>query len=142
MRVLIAYDSVSGNTEKIAEILQESLRNLGMEVILRRAKEVTAEEIEESDALLIGTPTHNRSPTLQIRGLLKRMEGLKLSGKPGASFGSFGWSGEAPWLVRNAMKALKMNVMEESLRIKREPSEEDIEECRKFAEKFVEFVKN
>ncbi|MDI3502643.1 MAG: hypothetical protein PWR13_602 [Archaeoglobi archaeon] len=142
MRVLIAYDSVSGNTEKIAGILKEALEALGMEVMVKRAKEVGEEEIKASDALLIGTPTHNRSPTLPVRELLKKMEKLDLSGKPGASFGSFGWSGEAPWLVRNAMKALRMRVMEDSLRIKREPKEEDIEECRKFAENFVEFVKS
>jgi len=141
MKALIVYDSNTGNTERIAKELHEALKNLDFEVSLKRAGEAKEEEVAEADALLIGSPTQNRAPMYSVRSFLKRLEGMKLSGKFGAAFGSYGWSGEAPWLLRNAMKALGMNVMEETLRIKRTPKDEDLEGCRNFAKKFAEFVK-
>jgi|Deesub1362B_J571_1020462.scaffolds.fasta_scaffold00173_17 flavorubredoxin len=141
MKALIIYDSVSGNTEAIAKSLADSLKHFGVEVLLRCVDEANEGEIEEVEVIILGSPTHYRSPTLRIKQFLKKMESIDLKDKFGASFGSFGWSGEAPWLLRNAMRILGMKVMEETLRIKRAPEKKDLEECRKFAEKIVEFAK-
>jgi len=56
-----------------------------------------------------------------------------LKGKVSASFGSYGWSGEAPRLVLEIMeKRFEMDVIKPPLLIKYTPSKDDLERCREF----------
>ena len=66
----------------------------------------------------------------RMAGFLMYMRGLKPTNKIGATFGSFGWSGEAVGLMNTALEDMKIDVIEDGLKIKYVPDEEKLEECR------------
>jgi NAD(P)H dehydrogenase (quinone) len=57
--MLIAYHSVTGNTEKMAQGVAEGARTMsGTSVILKRVGDVTAEDLLSSDAVIVGSPVY------------------------------------------------------------------------------------
>jgi NAD(P)H dehydrogenase (quinone) len=57
--VLIAYHSVTGNTEKMAQGVAEGAKSvLGISIILKRVSEVTADDLLSSDAIIVGSPVY------------------------------------------------------------------------------------
>lgn len=81
MKTCIAYDSVHGNTEKIARAMGDSI---GGEVLVVRAGEV--KESESCDLFIVGGPTHAGRPTPPIGDLLKRIPDGALEGTSVAAF--------------------------------------------------------
>lgn len=58
-RVLIVYYSVTGNTEKMAHGVAEGAKSVvGIEVILKKVEEVTREDVETADGLILGSPVY------------------------------------------------------------------------------------
>lgn len=78
MNTLIIYDSVFGNTKKIAEIMGETLKEKGQAEVLH-VQDVTPSKLFGKDLIIIGSPTRAFHPTKSIRRLLKSLpnEGLK-----------------------------------------------------------------
>ena len=60
MKVLIVYDSVYGNTAKIAKALAVSIPG---EARVLRATEVGPSDLDGADLLVVGSPTHDGRPT-------------------------------------------------------------------------------
>ena len=54
---------------------------------------------------------------------------LKPTNKIGAAFGSFGWSGESVKLLNEAMAAMKFDVVDDGLKVKYVPEDEDFAHC-------------
>ncbi|EKD36220.1 MAG: flavoprotein, partial [uncultured bacterium] len=46
-----------------------------------------------------------------------------------ATFGSYGWSGEAVGLMNTALEDMKIELIEEGLRLKYVPDQHKLEEC-------------
>ena len=63
MKTLVIYDSVHGNTRKIAEAIGEAVSG---EVKVQRAGEVDASRLKEFDLLFVGAPTHGGRPNLSV----------------------------------------------------------------------------
>ncbi|MEM6677807.1 MAG: FprA family A-type flavoprotein [Pseudomonadota bacterium] len=93
--------------------------------------------IEEADGLAFGTPTINGDAVRTIWDLLSGLVDIETTGKLGAAFGSYGWSGEAVRMVEGRMQGLKMRVPEEGLRIKLTPTPEELEDCRAFGRRLA-----
>ncbi|MGZ6276273.1 MAG: flavodoxin domain-containing protein, partial [Syntrophales bacterium] len=56
-RILIIYHSQTGNTEKMAWAVADGARIIeNTEVVLKRAKDATLDDLLGSDGLAIGTP--------------------------------------------------------------------------------------
>ncbi len=62
---------------------------------------------------------------------IESLEKAKVADKIGAAFGSYGWSGEAPVMIAEKMRELGMNVIDPVLRIQYQPTEKDLEECKR-----------
>ena len=59
VKVLIAYHSLSGNTERMAEAVAEGAKSLpGTVVVLKRVGQVTADDLLSSDAIIVGSPVY------------------------------------------------------------------------------------
>ena len=86
VRILIAYHSRTGNTEKMAAAVREGAASVtGVEVILRKVADVTAADIVKSDGIILGTPVEWGSLSVESKGFLDRVgEAL---GKAGPTFG-------------------------------------------------------
>jgi len=76
MKALIVYDSVYGNTEKIARAIAEAITPSG-EVKVLGAGEANPSELESTDLLIVGSPTHGGRPTPAIKDLLNKVPKLQ-----------------------------------------------------------------
>ncbi len=76
MKTLIVYDSVYGNTEKIARAIAEAITPSG-EVKVLRAGEANPSELESIDLLIVGSPTHGGRPTPAVQNLLNKVSKLQ-----------------------------------------------------------------
>ena len=142
LSLLIIYYSQTGNTEKMAKAVEEGARSVvGVNVDLKYF--VKPEELEEADAIILGMPTYYHNIGIDMKNLLEAAskQEINLKGKVGAAFGSYGWSGEAPnMLVEIMQNRFGMDVIEPALRIKYNPDNEGLEECRKLGKTVAEKI--
>jgi flavodoxin I len=85
MKALIVYDSVYGNTEKIARAIAEAITPSN-EVKVLRAGEVSPSELASIGLLIVGSPTHGGRPTPAIQDFLNKVPKLSLQGINVAAF--------------------------------------------------------
>jgi len=76
MKALIVYDSVYGNTEKIARAVAEAITP-SYEVKVVRVGEANPSELASTDLLIVGSPTHAGRPTPAIQDLLNKVPKLQ-----------------------------------------------------------------
>ena len=76
MKALIVYDSVYGNTEKIARAVAEAITP-SYEVKVLQAGEANPSELASTDLLIVGSPTHAGRPTPAIQDLLNKVPKLQ-----------------------------------------------------------------
>ena len=142
LKVLIIYYSQTGNTEKMARAIEEGAKSVvGIDVEVKYF--VKPEELAEADAVILGMPTYYHDIGMDMKNLLKRAskEEIDLKGKVGAAFGSYGWSGEAPNLLLEIMKnRFGMDVVEPALRIKYNPDQKGLDECRQLGKTVAEKI--
>jgi len=85
MKAIVVYDSVFGNTEKIAQAIKAALDSKA-EAQLLKAQEVSAEGLTNTDLLVLGSPTRGFQPTEAVSGLLKDANPTSLKGIRVAAF--------------------------------------------------------
>lgn len=112
MKVLIAYDSRTGHTEKMAEYMAEGVRFSGQEVDTKKISEIKNEAaLQGYDAYIFGSPTYHRDMTQGMKTFLFLAQKANLGGKVGGAFGSYTHSGDAPKLIFDTMEfVFKMNM--------------------------------
>ena len=59
---------------------------------------------------------------------------LRPSGKIGAAFGSYGWSGESVKIMNQEMAAMKFKVVHPGLSLKYVPTPDDLKHCRELGQ--------
>ena len=83
MKVLVVYDSLYGNTEKIARAIGGAIT---AEVKVLRADETNPAELEKIDLFIIGSPTQGGKPTPAIQDLLNKIPEPSIKGINIATF--------------------------------------------------------
>jgi len=83
MNTLVIYDSLYGNTEKIARAIGDALSG---EVKVLRVGDVDVSELKGLDLLFVGSPTHGGRPSPATRELLDQIQPPALQGIKGAAF--------------------------------------------------------
>ncbi|HEM61310.1 MAG TPA: FprA family A-type flavoprotein [Chloroflexi bacterium] len=130
-RMLVVYESHTGNTRRMAQAVAEGARQVqGVEVVLKSLHDLSAEELAEVDAVVVGAPTRNAKVPPATAQFLKRLGQAPLKGKLGASFGSYGWSGEAPALIRSSLVEQGLVAPWMGVRGKRAPDSATVGNCR------------
>ncbi len=104
-KALIVFSTKSGQTKVIGEFVAEGMRMAGVDVDMLDAKKIKNEkELEGYDALVFGSATYHGDMMNSMKTFLFLAEKADLAGKPGGSFGAYGWSGEAPERIYDTMK--------------------------------------
>jgi len=85
MKVLIVYDSIFGNTEKIALAISNSLGSKE-NVETFRVSAIKSEQLVELSLLIVGSPTRAFRPTKAITNFLKKISSNGLKGVKVAAF--------------------------------------------------------
>ena len=83
MKVLIVYDSVYGNTEKIAKAIGGAITG---EVKVLRVDEANPSELKTIDLFIVGSPTQGGRPTPAIQDFLNKVPEPSLKGINVAAF--------------------------------------------------------
>jgi flavodoxin len=85
MKVLVIYDSVFGNTEKIAQATGEALASQG-EVSVLRVGSAKVDDLRAADLIIVGSPTRGFRPTPEMAAFLKNIPADAIRGKQAAAF--------------------------------------------------------
>lgn len=98
MKAAVIYWSGTGNTETMAGKVSEGLRAAGAETKVFAVSDISADEAADYDVLALGCPSMGVEE-LEESEFSPFYESLepKLSGKPVALFGSYGW-GDGEWM--------------------------------------------
>jgi flavorubredoxin len=110
---IIVYDTRKGSTQLMAEAIQAGMEESGVEATSKRIYEVDAAELAGYACLVLGSPTYHKDMIQTMKTFLFKLEQVDLKGKIGASFGAYGWSGEAVGMLSGTMKHIfGMDVLE------------------------------
>jgi flavodoxin len=89
-RVLVAYFSLTGRTEKMAEYIAEGIRFSGQEAVVRKIEDLSAaSELAGYDGYIFGSPTYSLDVPEAMKRFLSMARQANLKGKLGGAFGSF-----------------------------------------------------
>jgi flavodoxin len=96
-KILVAYASVTGNTEKMAHYIAEGIRFSGSEVITKNISTIEeAGEIDGFDGYIFGSPTYRRDITKNMKAFLFLAKRVNLEGKLAGAFGTYTHRSDAP----------------------------------------------
>ena len=150
MKVVVVYDSQTGNTEKMANAVAEGVGSV-VEVDVKKVGDAfPLMVLAEADGVIFGSPCIYANVTPAMRGLVENMAAYVKAGKidvkdhPAAVFGSYGWDGA--WVMEEvfklSLKDLGYKVQDEvcvevTSNIKYNESE-SLKKCKDFGKKFAE----
>jgi flavorubredoxin len=121
-KALILFSSMTGNTSKVAQSISQGLTEMGVETNIVNIKTADLDTIldlvKESSAIIIGSSTRYGDMIGSIEDVVKEIVKLDLSGKFGAAFGSYGWSGEAIEIINDYLKNSNITLLDTSYMIK------------------------
>ena len=104
-KVLIAFVSRTGKTDKMANLIAEGIRMQGHEPVVKKVSELNkAEDLEGYDGYVFGCPTYHRDITEGMKKFLFLAENLNLVGKIGGAFNAYTHSGESGEIIYDTMK--------------------------------------
>lgn len=145
-RVIIVYNTMYNSTKKMAEHIGLGLEEANVEYRIYNISSSdlndVATQIFLSKGLIVGASTLNNGPLVSLYPIMKEIKGLKYTNKVGASFGSYGWSGESPKVLQELLEDAKVEIIQDSLKVKYVPNEEELKECRAFGKSFGEKMLN
>lgn len=142
-RIFLGYVSAYQNTGKIAGEIAFGIRKAGdLDVDLCDIEKMPMEEMEhkiiQASGIILGSPTFNQNILFPIYRVFALINPIRDRNKPAASFGSYGWSGEAARIIDTTLRTLRLNVSEEGLMIRFTPHAETILQCHEFGRRFGE----
>ena len=104
-KVLIAYDSVTGNTQQMAEYVAEGIRVAGHQATVKKIGELKLkDQLEGYDAWVFGSPTYHRDMMGTMKTFLFLARNVEMDGKVCGAFGSYTHSGDAPKVILDTME--------------------------------------
>ena len=142
-QVTIVYDTMWNSTRLMAEAIARGISAAapGITVKLFNAskedKNDILTEIFSSKAVLVGSPTINYGYSYAMAGILEMLKGLRLKGKKGAAFGSYGWSGEAAKQLAELLQEAGIEVVDEGIRNLWVPDAAALKACEEYGKSFI-----
>lgn len=132
--VVIAYGSMYGNTEQMAETVAYELAQQGIkEVILhnvsKRSHSYIIRDIFKYKGLIIGSPTYNNKLFPEVEYLISKIEGRDMKHRYFGYFGSFTWAGAAVKRLAQFASDSKFEVIGSPVEMKQAMNLNTYEDC-------------
>lgn len=132
--VVIAYGSMYGNTEQMAEAIAYELAEQGIkEIILhnvsKRSHSYIIRDIFKYKGLIVGSPTYNNKLYPEVEYLLSKIEGREMKNRYFGYFGSFTWAGAAVKRLAQFAEETKFEVIGSPVEMKQAMFAETYEGC-------------
>jgi len=143
-KVTIVYDTMHGSTQSMAHAFAEGIMSQDVDVAMyflhvdERSNIVT--DILDSKAVLLGVPTMFNQIYPSIGDLIFYLRGLNF-GKTGIkrkaiTFGSMGWSGEAPKIIADELEKCGFEIIDQ-IKVNYVPTETELERCYEIGAKLA-----
>ena len=154
MKALIIYDSKTGNTEKMAFMIAEGVREAdNVECVIKRVEEAKLEDLIKAHGIIVGSPTYYGCMSGKVKEFFDKSVKIhgKLDGKIGAAFTSSGGTASgAETTVISILKAMLIHGMiiqgdpsgkHYGMATVEAPSKNDERLCRRFGRRTAELMK-
>lgn len=134
-QVTLIYDTMWDATKHMAESIAEGIKsvdptlNIKLFNVSKIDKNDVITEVFKAKLVVAGSSTINKGILSGMASILEIMKGLKLKNKKAAGFGSYGWSGESPKLMTEALKQCGLEVIAEGLSVLWQPDDEALQTC-------------
>jgi len=144
-KAVIVYDTMWDSTSKMAIAIGEGISDAGIDINLlplesnHRSKVAT--EVLSASALIVGSSTLNNNIFPSMADVMTYLKGLKPSNMIGASFGSYGWSGEAVKQLNEYLTAMNVDLVSDGLRLKYVPNQENLQQCYELGQEIAAKLK-
>lgn len=132
--VVIAYGSMYGHTEQMAEVIAHELAVQGIkEVIIhnvsKRSHSYIIRDIFKYKGLIVGSPTYNAQLYPEIEYLLSKIEGRDMKNRYFSYFGSYSWAGAAVRRLTQFAENVKFEVVGTPIEMKQSMNTGVYEAC-------------
>lgn len=143
-QITLLYDSMWEGTRRMAEAIAEGIRKADKDVLIKiynvskTDKNDIITEVFKSKAIMVGSPTIDKTIMFSAAGLLEMIKGLEFKNKKAAAFGSYGWSGECTKVITTKLKEAGMDIIDDGIKVLWNPNDEAIELCKEYGYNFVQ----
>jgi len=147
-KMLILFYSGSGNTQRMANAIAESVKSSTINVTIESVEKFDISLLPNYDSIVIGSPTYFSNVTWQVKKMIDESimhyRGGKLKGKVAGIFTSGGTKRDG----KDCLKMLEvafgyhhgMKVIEGIVRVDGERDEEVQKRCREYGKKLAEEI--
>ena len=146
-QVTIVYDTMWNATRTMAEAIAKGIKEKDKEVTVKvfncadRDKNDIIAEIFKSKMLVMGSSTINRGILSAAASVLEMVKSLGFKDKKAVAFGSYGWSGESPKIIKEELTKAGFEVIDEGLKQLWVPDREGIEKCRAYGNEIADIIR-
>ncbi|MEH7437794.1 flavodoxin [Neobacillus drentensis] len=142
---LMVYASMTGNTEELAELIEEGIRKAGGSVEIKDILEADVTDLHNYDGILLGAYTWGDGELPdEFLDFYDEMDQINIAGKKAAAFGSCDSSyeqrGGAVDLLIAKLKELGADVVQDGLKIDLAPNDSEKQQCIMFGQSFMEHI--
>lgn len=136
--VVIAYGSMYGNTERMAEIIAQELavqgiKNIVMHNVSKSDMSYILRDIFKYKGLIIGSPTYTNELFPNIESLISKLESRDMKNRIFGYFGSFSWAGAAVKRLSAFAERMKWDITGDPVEMKQGIISEKITQCQELA---------
>jgi flavorubredoxin len=144
-KVVVIFDSMWESTTKMARSITSGVESEDVNVRLMNTRKWHRSdimtEIIEAGAIAVGSPTLNNSIFPVIADVMTYIKGLRPQNKIAAAFGSYGWSGEAVKILNRDFAEMKLDIIDDGVKVQYVPNEEDLNRCFDLGVKIAKTLK-
>lgn len=137
-QITIAYDTMWEGTRTLADAIAAGIHEQDPDVaikvfnIAKTDKNDIMTEVFKSKMLVLGSPTVGNDMLDSVAGFLHFLKELKMKNKKAASFGCYGWTGEAPIKIKESLEKAGLAYVDEPFRNKWNPNNEGLLAAKEF----------
>jgi multimeric flavodoxin WrbA len=110
MKIVVIYDSKTGNTEKLAKAVAEGASSMAEVEVKKIGEKFPLTIMADVDAVMFGSPVYYADISNQMKDFLAHVESYikanrrKINHIPAAIFGSYGYDGA--WIMEEKLKEI------------------------------------
>ncbi|MDX9809951.1 MAG: MBL fold metallo-hydrolase [Sphaerochaetaceae bacterium] len=143
-QVTVVYDTMWEGTRHLADAIASGIASVSPHTVVKVCNIAKSDrndvitEVFRSKLLVVGSPTVGNNMLSEMAAFIHFVKELKFKKKLGASFGCYGWTGEAPKIMSEELEKGGFKIVAEPLRCKWNPDEAFIEQAVQFGKSLAQ----
>jgi flavorubredoxin len=140
--IIIIYDSKTGNTEKAAGYVLEGVLSAGVSAEVKKINKAKHEDVAGARGIIVGSYCMRDRCSMDIDSFVGMMPAADVEKKPGAAFGSYGFSGGQLPKLEALMTKAGISLVAPGVNSLKAPDEQAAQRLRELGKKVAEAVKS